>query len=221
MVVSDDYKYLFLEMPFTASTATSRELIDHYKGKRVFDRRHAPYDQFRRIASPEQRNYFVFAGVRNPLDTVITTYLKSIRKGLIPEDLDFPTYFDKKFRLPYANFMSLSAGHIDFLIRYESLQADFENCLKQMEIEKVRPLPSRNRTNEKSKHYLEYYTADIIPKAKRIFGPFMKEWGYDLPTQWGEYELSDVARATYRITRAAKVAWWSAVWQWKISPQPV
>lgn len=221
MIVSDHNKYLFLEMPHTASTATSRELIDHYDGRLVFRERHAPYDQFARIATARQRKYFVFAGIRNPLDTIVTTYLKGVRTGLIRSDLNFPMYFDRTYHLPYANFVSRSAEQIDFWIRFEALQADFEACLAKMRVEQVRPLPQRNRTIEKSNHFLDYYTPEIIPKVKRVLGPYMKEWGYDFPPEWGEYRFSPLAKSVYYTTKTAKTWWWAYRSRWKGSLTPL
>jgi hypothetical protein len=49
----------------------------------------------------------------------------------------------------------------------------------------VRPLPSRNSTSGRSRDFSSYYTPAAIRRAKRVFGPFMKEWGYEFPAEWG------------------------------------
>ena len=75
MIISDEHKYVFVELPFTASTAISRELWEHYGGRRVL-RKHSSYREFLKYASPEQRAYFVFSGMRNPLDEAVSLYVK-------------------------------------------------------------------------------------------------------------------------------------------------
>jgi hypothetical protein len=215
MIISDRHKYLFLEMPYSASTATSKELIEHYNGRLVFNERHAPYAQFLQIATPEQRKYFVFAGIRNPLDTIVTTYLKSVRKGLLPKSTDFSTYFTNTYSLPYVNFVSMSARYVDFFIRFESLQTDIEECLKKMGVEQIQPLPSRNRTSEKSKHFLEYYTPDIIPRVQRVLGPYMAEWGYSFPSEWPDHNVSKISTSLYALTKILKINWWAIRWRFQ------
>ncbi len=38
-----------------------------------------------------------------------------------------------------------------------------------------------NATDKKERDYMSYYSPDTVAHAKRVFGPFMKEWGYELP----------------------------------------
>jgi len=73
MILSDRHRYVFVEMPHTGSYSIAKELQELYEGERILHK-HALYPQFLRSASPEQRRYFVFSGVRNPLDEAVTLY---------------------------------------------------------------------------------------------------------------------------------------------------
>jgi hypothetical protein len=106
------------------------------------------------------------------------------------QGMDFPTYFKKYYKLPYNNFASLIYGHYDFLIRFENLQEDFARVLQILGIEPKRPLPVRNPTQGRKKDFWSYYSPEIIPRAKKLVGPFMKQWGYEFPPEWGEYNLT-------------------------------
>jgi len=75
MIISHKYKYLFVELPHTASTAISKELRELYDGESIL-RRHSRYHDFLRQATPAEKQYFVFSGLRNPLDTIVTGYMK-------------------------------------------------------------------------------------------------------------------------------------------------
>src|SRR5262245_27774439 len=75
MVISHKHRYLFVEIPNTGSTAISAELRRHYDGEPVLHK-HATYGEFLRLASRDQRTYFVFGTVRNPLDLAVTEYFK-------------------------------------------------------------------------------------------------------------------------------------------------
>ena len=73
MIISHQHRYLFVELPHTASTAIRRELLANYDGSSILHR-HATYIDFERIASPDERSYFVFSCIRNPLDVAVTLY---------------------------------------------------------------------------------------------------------------------------------------------------
>jgi hypothetical protein len=57
---------------------------------------------------------------------------------------------------------------------------------------------SVNKTPAKRKNFLEYYTREIIPAAKRACGPFMKKWGYHFPDEWADHYVSLLDEVKYR-----------------------
>jgi hypothetical protein len=213
MIISHTHKYLFVELPRTASTAISHELREHYGGTSIL-RKHATYYDFLKVASPAEKNYFVFAGIRNPLDDAVSLYFKyksdhkqkftrlveNTRKKQRLADYaaalkftfirstaaDFPAYFKKFYKVPYNTWSDLSHKQFDYVIRFENLQEDFATALALIGIEQARPLPQVNKTGGKARDYISYYTPEIIPRAKRVFGPYMRQWGYAFPAAWGD-----------------------------------
>jgi len=234
MIISHKNKYLFLEIPQTASVAISHELCNHYAGEKILEK-HSFYSDFLKIATPEEKNYFVFAGIRNPLDDIVTWYyklktnyaqeftdpskrkkIKLIRKligtrmfeEIHHQNMDFRTFFMKYYKIPYNNFSSLIPDRYDYLIRFENLQADFARVLQMLGLEPIRPLPVKNPTKERSKDFWSYYCDEMIPRAKRVFGPFMKQWGYEFPPEWGDYSLNWRDQAEYEFfSLMRKVKW--------------
>lgn len=75
MIISHEHKYVFLELPFTATRAISQELRTHYGGEQVL-LKHSNYPEFARYANARERGYFVFCGLRNPLQIPVSLYLK-------------------------------------------------------------------------------------------------------------------------------------------------
>src|SRR5262245_3391377 len=75
MVISQEHKYLFIEVPQTGCTAIARELCQHYSGRKILWK-HATYVDFLKQAAPEERRYFVFAGIRQPMDVTVSVYFK-------------------------------------------------------------------------------------------------------------------------------------------------
>ncbi len=75
MIISDRYKYLFIQNEGTGSSSLGEELKGFYDGRDVLWK-HAQLSDFEKTATPEQKKYFVIAGVRNPLDRMVTIYLR-------------------------------------------------------------------------------------------------------------------------------------------------
>ena len=224
MVISDRWKYLFVELPNTASTAIHTELCENYEGISILHK-HALYSEFLRIANAEQKKYFVFSGIRNPLDVAVTLYVKykTDHKGVFtdPEklksyarfpqaalrrysfvtatDADFPTFLIKFYRFPYDNWSRLSHKKFDFIIRFENLLDDFTKALVLIGVKQKRPLPLINPTDGKAADFLSYYTPEIRDHARRTFGPFMKTWGYTFPPEWADDSVPWLSQVQYHI----------------------
>jgi hypothetical protein len=238
MIISHKYRYLFIEVPHTASTAISRELRAQYDGTTIL-RKHATYSQFLEIASEEEKQYFVFAGVRNPLDVAVTKYMRyktnhnqiyTTPRQLVEHggsvswyDLmvfrftqrsnsDFAAYFRIFHRLPYSDAVSRDAKeHAQFIIRFEHLQEDFAEVLRRLGIEQKRPLPQVNKTKAKETDFLSCYSSDITQQATQVFGPYMEEWGYQIPPEWDTGSVSTLSRLNYQMVNTLRDFYWKRV----------
>jgi len=234
MIISHQHRYLFVEHPRTGTTAISKELVTQYDGKRIL-KNHSTYRDFLGSATDGERKYFVFTTVRNPLDNAVSHYFKLLtdhreyysermknKKFLrIPEridwflfnyiqnkQIDFPTFFRRFYVLPYDNWASTEKEHYDYVMRFENLQDDFDTVLRKIGLEPTRPLPPRNVTGARQKEFFDYYTPEIIPQAKRVFGPFMRYWGYQFPTGWGEVEVPWWNRLELNFFNIFRKAYW-------------
>jgi hypothetical protein len=234
MIISHQHKYVFVELPRTASTAVSHELRELYDGRPML-RKHATYRDFLNVATPEERGYFVFSSIRNPLDDAVSLYFKyrsnhkdkftdpaKLRKHkriadyvsrikfrfIHRADADFASYFRRFYKIPYNNWSDLSHREFDFVIRFEHLQEDFAEALRRIGIEPKRPLPTVNRTSGRSRDYLSYYTPEIIPRAKRVFGPYMAQWNYQFPPEWGATTVPWQHRAEFEFYNLFRGLYW-------------
>ena len=82
MIISHKYKYLFIGLPFSASSAISKELYLEHEGEPYLSK-HSLYFEFEKHASKQEKKYFVFAVLRNPMDIAVTVYekMKANAKG--------------------------------------------------------------------------------------------------------------------------------------------
>jgi hypothetical protein len=226
MIISDEHRYVFIAQPHTACSAIQTELKRLYGGQRMLTK-HATYAAFLRAATPEQKGYFVFSGIRNPLDEVVSLYFKyktdhkgryTARKPVLSErqlevveliteeQADFASYLRRFYRRPYDNDTIIYHQRMDKVVRFENLQADFSDALRRLGLEQVRPLPVVNPTSERGT-YLDYYPEDLRPHAARIFGPFMRKWGYELPAEWVGVTVPRSAFITFRILAPMRYAY--------------
>lgn len=203
MVISHKYRYVFIEVPHTASTAMAAHLMEKYDGQKYLHK-HSCYPDFLREFRGEERKYFVFMGVRNPLDTAVTRYQKLVTdhrgkysKGLKKEHMqaeyafvtnnqaDFPAFFRQYYQKCYNNFYLLQHSKANFICRFENLAADYATILNTIGVPNPEPLPEKNKTQAKQ-GFETYYTPDLYEQAVRVFGPFLEEWGYQFPESWGK-----------------------------------
>jgi hypothetical protein len=230
MIISHQYEYLFIEIPHTASTAVSHELLNYYDGKPILYK-HAHYKQFLRQAESREEKYLTIAGVRNPLDVAVTRYFKrrTDHKGFFTNpkywrengghvskksrseyrfisenEADFCTYFRKFYNLPYDNWGSPSPNDIDIILHFENLQEDFSALLNQLGINQIRPIPLLNKTSDKESDFLDYYPPEIQNQAQWVFGPFCKLWGYHFPDDWAINRISLTSQFLFSILRVVR-----------------
>lgn len=235
MILSDTHEYVFVELPHTGSTAVAAELTHHYGGRAILHK-HARYHQFLAQATAKQRRYFVFSGLRNPLDEAVSYYFRyktdhqgrysnpanwkrnggsvsdhSVSQYLFihDHDADFPAYLRQFYRKPYDNWSNLAHRRMDFVIRFESLEAHFAAVLRRLGLEPVRPLPVVNKTAKRRRAFWEYYPHDLRPWAARIFGPFLLDWGYALPPEWGPLGVPWSSRLLFYAMRPLRRRRWT------------
>ncbi|MCC6493234.1 MAG: hypothetical protein IT424_09450 [Pirellulales bacterium] len=224
MIISHQHRYLFIEVPHTATTAIASELRACYAGERILDK-HAKYPEFLRQASADERKYFVFAGVRNPLDIVVTEFYKyrSNHRGaftdlagrgkwvtplhqrqfrFVTEVGDFAAYLRRFYRRVYHNWYLVGHRRFNKVLRFESIASDFAQTLGELGLTPVRPLPTSNQS-ARPRQFADLYTAETARLAAHTFGPFMRQWGYEFPQSWGAVEPSRYSQAAFRLAESA------------------
>lgn len=231
MVISDKYKFLFVELPRTGTTAISKELIENYEGKEILSK-HSTYKEFLKIASAEQKNYRVFSCIRNPIDRTVSFYVKCakgfydnrFREGykkrlydkyyLIPRvkfikdnKASFDQYLRKFHKWPYTDWSVLDHDKFDHIIRFENLNADFKKVLSKLGIKTVRDLPIQNITTDKKSFEL-YLNPENSELYIKVFGPALKNLGYPMPIKLRDEKIPNSVFVKYKIIKTLKCLYW-------------
>ena len=225
MIISHKYKFLFIGLPFSASSAITKELHAKYEGK-PYLRKHSLYHEFIKVATTEEKGYFVFAVLRNPMEIAITVYEKMkanakanftnpdlfkenggyitknhrIRFNYITDNnATFQEYFLKFHSNPYDNYSSITIDNCDFVIRYENIAEDYLLALNKVGVESPSPLPVANKTVGKKNDLSEYYTEKIRKKAIYVFGPFLAKYNYSFPENWGDINIPLLSIIKFKV----------------------
>lgn len=233
MLVGPDHRYVFIQNPFTASTAVGKELVELYGGEHIIHK-HASYFHFLKWAGGDAKNFFVFSTIRHPMDMVVSIYHKLLnnhkgnytnpairreRGGWVTDRMirrytfirqynaSFSDYFNQFHTRTYCNGLMPYYKSLDFVMRFESLQSDFSSVLKRLGIDQKRPLPVVNVTKRDCSSYAPFYTEDIRPRAIRIFAPQVQAWGYDFPPEWSVPSITPAQRSIFAASCLAARAY--------------
>jgi hypothetical protein len=142
--------------------------------------KHAPLAAYRdALGSNQFGRMFKFACIRNPWDRLISFYFsphRGVRKwdregflqliGDIPPIATHLCMPDAPTTLPYVQPLTDSVQNLDFLMRFESLEADFATVCEKIGIT-GRPLPHRNRSERA--HYSRYYDEELRELVARKY----------------------------------------------------
>ena len=110
----------------------------------------------------------------------------------------FPEYFKRFYGPPRlkVSYHLWSRSDFDAVLRFETLNRDFKAALEQLGVEPVRDLPVANKPPGK-REFLSYYTPEITPLAVAVFGPFMRYWDYELPSEWNDVPIPTAYRLAF------------------------
>lgn len=233
MIISHTHKYVFVGLPLAASTAISKELCEMYGGVPILNK-HSIYQDFLKIATDEEKKYKVIACSRNPLDISVSYYTKMItdssgnfsNKSLLRKNgghlkmrdfklsklfrekqFDYNVFLEKYYQFPFDNWLSITAPHCDFIIRFENLIEDFEKALLHCGIEPKRSLPMVNKTKQK-KAFESFYNESNKKICLSVFGPFMLQHNMSFPAIWGECKVGWLPKLQFRVLSSIRKFYW-------------
>lgn len=107
-------------------------------------------------------SYFKFTIERNPWDKVVSAFF--YHRYLKDPDISFEQFVREKSFYNSSPIYCDAAGKpmVDFFMRYEHLNEDFEMVCKKLSIPYDGKMPMANtETRKEKKHYSEYYTDEL------------------------------------------------------------
>jgi chondroitin 4-sulfotransferase 11 len=177
--------YLFIHVPKTGGTSIIHAL-------NIYDYCcHEPISKYPRYLT---KNIFTFAFVRNPFDRILSAYNYLITECGNNGDISFARSHLSKFKnfnefirefetsanlqswLHFQTVFNFIDRHIDFVGRYENIQADFNVVCDRIGLLR---LPLEHKNSAIHKHYSTYYDNRSINIVKKIFSRELNEFDYN------------------------------------------
>tara|TARA_A100001011_G_scaffold352661_1_gene393619 strand:+ start:43993 stop:44748 length:756 start_codon:yes stop_codon:yes gene_type:complete len=196
MVISYKHKYIFVGIPFSASSAITNELINNYSGEFIL-KKHSNIPTLIKKHKINIKNFIVFGVYRSPEEILKSRYNKllhnvgnrfSDKKFLIKnggavavkaqnlsklireKKLTFKDYLNINFRgIPYDNEFTMNAPFMNYIIDFRNLETDFNKILSSIGIKSKFNLNKVNKT--KKDHNLSYELSKSF--KKKYFAPFI------------------------------------------------
>jgi hypothetical protein len=188
IAVNEGAKVIYLRTPRTASTSIFRSFLE-FEMKGFIDMKSNPdeYDRWAKSLTGDSLNeYFIFTSVRDPYDRVISmlNHHRLRIKGInfLLSNYDNLFLDNHKYRMHIEPFSILSffnsEKQFDFEIRYESLNKDFKELCKLLQVKHKRlkyRMVSKGR-----KHHELYYNKKLIKMVNKIYKSDFKFHNYKM-----------------------------------------
>lgn len=220
-IISHTHRFIYILNPRTASTATAKALLETVEsqiipskdildtnGKLAAPMKHTTIKQLRDndvVPVEVLGSYFKFVTVRNPFDSLVSSWAKRTREYThLLDDPDSwifkkPGFADGIRRaagLSFSDWVRLEYGETyeahgsssinlkfiqttDHLLRFESLAQDLRRIATQLGLSEDFELPQFNPTvSRKNKDYRGYYDNSAIEIVSRVFAEELLELEY-------------------------------------------
>lgn len=189
-MINHNHKFIFIHIPKTGGTS-----LEYFfcKNEEV-PHKHFNATSCKRHFSQQWDNYFKFSIVRNPWDKVVSQwcmqkkrYGNSIKsfKQFVEVPQGFPLqpqlwYLSEPSCISYNSIINYVQGNIDFILRFENLQEDFNNLCSHLNINPQK-LPHRFSSSSirNSVPYQDFYDDESKEMVRRIYNIDIEYFKYE------------------------------------------
>ena len=187
MIISREHRFVFVQVPQTASTFLGNLFIEKYGGEKILDK-HSTYTEFLKVATEDEKTYAVMIGKRNPMNKAATRYARRVeRRGIEHRNMEeILNDFEINKWNPHLRECYPYADHV---ISQENLVHDLCATFSALDLAADDIPPWSERTGKKLDHYSHYYSDALVPLALEAFGNEMDQLNYKVPS-WCERRLA-------------------------------
>jgi hypothetical protein len=201
-MIDQEYKFIFVHIPRTGGTSIEKLLFkgsnDYkewlgYNSEYKLFAQHATIKQLKNELNVRVDDYFKFTIIRNPYERAVSDYFW-LSKRKLSHPTSFKDYLLLRNGFEKLNHLRDETGRgdhfltqfqfieiegkleIDFIIRFENLQTDFNVVCDKIGIPKQQ-LPHDHKS--KHKHYTEYYDEETKQIVAEKFSKDIEYFGYE------------------------------------------
>ena len=202
-IVNNKHKFIFVHIPKTGGTSVAKYLTSHeetcsrllgYDVVNKLHKQHSTLEQLKNIYNITIDDYFKFTICRNPYERAVSGYFWFLEAGLIEASTTFKDYLlirNGCEKLNHLNSLRGRGDHfytqlkyieiegknkIDFVIRFENLQKEFDIVCKKIGIpHKQLPHIRKGSYN----HYTEYYDEETKKIVAEKYAKDIEYFGYE------------------------------------------
>ena len=204
-LISISHRFLFIHVPKTGVNSIQNILkaysddavvcvAPHHDGVERFEVRSGKYKTVKHSTLADYRReygdellsrLFTFCCVRNPWDRCISHFFSPHRGQVEWSKAAFLRFLETEIK-PFAWYVTIpgqpdslprNLGNIDFVMRFESLQADFDQACQRLSLPPM-VLPRRNASSRDA--YQLYYDAETADAVAAKFSDEIQYFGYSL-----------------------------------------
>tara|TARA_B100001109_G_C18753171_1_gene422392 strand:+ start:83 stop:640 length:558 start_codon:yes stop_codon:yes gene_type:complete len=183
MFINHKHKFIFIHIPKNAGTSIRNSFDIHGYDKRVVRRRYPHYicSEIKDYCGDDVWNeFYKFSVVRNPYERMVSYYhfhkSEQYKYPATAQKMGFGEWLerglDNRLCITQTNYLN---EDIDYIIRYENLQDDFNIVCDNINIERY-VLPNYNTSQHDN--YTQYYNSKEKEIVKDIFSEDFENFGY-------------------------------------------
>ena len=142
---------------------------------------------------------YIFSAIRNPFDSIASVYQKRLNWAQLPtsekkkrwwwrsekvrtqvefaDTHSFDDFVDRFVDSPTGPKLSEQLRGVDFVMRFEQLQQDYETVMRKVGATSIVPIPIRNRTEGK-RPFQSYYSERSKGVIERVYERELEAFGY-------------------------------------------
>lgn len=197
-MINKKYKFLFIHNKKCAGRSIKEGLLEAYKDdlgsfleegckspflvNDIQSSNHWSLSQYKYYLKDDLKDYFKFISVRNPWDKLVSLYY--FLKAVENYNKTFGIFCNERRNLLKnltleKKIKTKDKIDIDFVIRFENLQEDFNQCMKMIDIKNPPKLKKFDHGVSRTRGYREHYTSTTKKLVQDVFAWEIERFGYE------------------------------------------